>query len=69
MEANPAGIPLSVLLFSSAFGGNIDTWNWICERSNGRQAIKPYLTKEQEQYAYNVGYITSDELVHITPHE
>lgn len=54
-------VPHSVVLFSQKFNGTQEAWNWLCERSNGREAKPPILTAEQARYALQAGYITTNE--------
>ena len=52
----------TVLLFSPIFHGNMEAWEFSCDRSNRRNSLPiPYLNNDQLLYALMVGYITTHE--------
>lgn len=56
-EKHDQCIDHGVLLFSPKFGGSIDTWNWLCEISNGRKSERPLLNDSQIHFAISAGYL------------
>ena len=53
--------PVFVLLFSPCFYGTSDSWEWLCEISNGRHSEAVELNEAQTNWAYWNGYLPTKE--------